>query len=105
MGGKIVTHREFSANETVRLGVTTSLEVAGVPESTHLRVEAVNDVLEVRLFVRLNTLFGEKVSLVLSALVNQVRHQLGQTVPKQCVEPGTKERIDVSLGVHHRQQR
>ncbi len=49
--GKVVMHDKLCADYTVGLSVAPTLEPSGLPEPSHLRVEAGDDRVNVRLFI------------------------------------------------------
>ena len=74
-GGKPVVNDKLAADDAVGLGVPATLEAAGLPQQAHLFVEAPDDRLEPRLFIRDRPFLGEGESFVRALAVDQGRRQ------------------------------
>ena len=102
--GKVIADDELGSHDAVRLGVASALDVTGVPELRHLCPERRDDVVEIRLLVRLCSLLRQPESVVLPLPVDESGHQRREPVSEEPVESGPKERIEAALDMDEEQE-
>ncbi len=84
----------------MRLGISRALKVPSLPEPAHLIAHCRDDVVKMRLFIRLNSFLGQFEAVVLASHVDEGRGYVGQKLAKEFVEHGTEEGIDSAFEVN-----
>jgi hypothetical protein len=102
---KVVADGELRADDPMGLRVASPFDVAGVPETAHLRVEGADDRPEALLLVRLDPLLGDREALVPAAPVDQPGDDERDRLAEQPVEERPEERVDSPLDVDGEERR
>ena len=77
--------------------VFPALEVPRFPEPAHLISHRCDDVVEMRLFIRLKSFLRQFQAVILASRADERRSYLGQKLAKEFVEYAAEEGIDSAL--------